>query len=207
MFIKNLNKKRAACFTAIGVMIGLCLFVGLRAALVQDHHTHYHANFALFINGERDKFDNFTFYEEVQSCSADDKNNPKTRVHMHDNKNSTVHVHDDNVTWAHFFANLDYALLDDAVQTRKDLFVDEEDGKQLTFILNGKEESSIANRVIQSEDALLINYGDQKQAEENYKQIEHTAHESNTKPDPASCSGSASLTLGDRFKRALDFTN
>ena len=205
--LKNLNKKRAAIFTAIGLITGLLLFVGLRAAFVEDHHTHYHANFALFINGQRDKFDNFGFYEEVQSCSSDDTNNPKLRAHMHDNKNNLVHVHDDNVTWGHFFANLGYGLLDDAVETNKGIFIDGKDGKKLTFILNGQEVDTIANRVIQSEDTLLIDYGEQAQAKDHFGQIEHSSHEANVKPDPASCSGSKSLSFSDRLKRAIDFKN
>ncbi len=205
--LNDLNKKRAGLFTGIGLVLGLLIFVGLRMALVQDHHTHYHANFALYVNGQQDKFDNFTFYEEVQSCSSDDKNNPKTRAHMHNQVNDVVHVHDDNATWGHFFANLGYGLLDDAVQTNKGIFTNGVDGKALTFILNGKAVESIANRVIQSEDTLLIDYGDNADTQERYKQIKHTAHEANVKPDPASCSGSHELTLKDRLKRAVNFRN
>ncbi len=207
--LKDLNKKRAGLFTGIGLMLGLLIFVGLRVVLVQDHHTHYHANFALYVNGQRDEFKNFTFYEEVQSCASDDKNNPKTRAHMHNQVNNVVHVHDDNVTWGAFFANLDYALFDYGIRTHEGLFVDGdgEHDKALTFILNGEEIDSVANRVIQSEDTLLIDYGEPNKVQDRYKQIEHTAHEANVKPDPASCSGSHQLTFKDRLKKAIDFKN
>ena len=190
----------------IGIIVGLVLFVALRIALAKPDITHYHANFGLFIEGERDKFNNFTFYEEVQSCSSEDDNNPRHRVHMHNNVSDTVHVHAPAATWGHFFANLGYGLVDDAVKTDKGVFVDGVNDKKLTLLLNGEEVDDVSNRVIESEDVLLVSYGDPADAKDQYSQIGHTAHESNTKPDPASCSGSENLTFEDRIKQALDFT-
>jgi hypothetical protein len=204
---KDLSKKTASIIAATGLVVGLLVFFGLRVVFVQDHHTHYHANFALYINGQRDTFDSFAFYEEVQSCSVDNNNDPKTRVHMHNQDNSLVHVHDDNVTWGAFFANLGYGLFDDAIETSKGIFIDGKDDKKLTFILNGQKVDTVANRVIQSEDALLIDYGNANKTQDEYDQIKHTAHDANTKQDPATCSGSHKLTFKDRLKRALDFKN
>ena len=52
----------------IGFILGVVWFVAARYVTYKNTATHYHANFALYINGQPDKFDNFTFYEEVQSC-------------------------------------------------------------------------------------------------------------------------------------------
>lgn len=204
--LKNLNKKRAVLFAAVGFLLGVLIFAGLRVALVQDHSIHYHANFAVFIDGKREKFDNFTFYEEVQSCVADHSSDPKTRVHMHDQKNSLVHVHDNNSTWGHFFANLGYGLTDESITTLDKTYVDGQNGKKLTFFLNRQPVDFIANRVIESEDTLLIDYGDGRNIDARYGEISRDAQEANTKPDPASCSGATSLTFSDRLKRAFDFT-
>lgn len=207
MILKNLNKKRAALFTAIGIVSGFFMFAGVRAVSLQGHSTHYHANFALYVNGQQDKFDNFTFYEEVQSCSADEHNNPRLRTHMHQPENNLVHVHADGVTWGHFFANLGYGLSNKAIATDEGVFIDGQDGKKLTFFLNRQPVNSIANQVIQSGDTLLIDYGDGSGIDEKFNQIPADANEYNTKPDPAACSGSESLTLSERVKRAFDFTN
>ncbi len=191
----------------IGLFIGVLSILALRVALVQDHHVHHHANFALYINGQRDEFKNFTFYEEVAGCSADEDSNPKHRVHMHNNINDTVHVHAEGVTWGHFFANLGYGLANNLVKTDQGVYVDGQDGKALTFILNGKKVDSIANRLIESEDRLLIDYGGTRsEVQQRADAVAHTAHEANEHPDPASCSGTESLTFSDRLKRALDFT-
>ncbi|MBW3569419.1 hypothetical protein KY385_04790 [Candidatus Parcubacteria bacterium] len=206
MWLKDLNKKRVAFFTVLGIVLGFLIFAGARASLQEDHGTHYHANFALYINGQQDKFDNFTFYEEVQSCSAEAQNNPRHRVHMHQPENHVVHVHADGVTWGHFFANLGYGLTNKAVTTDDGVFADG-DGKKLTFFLNRQPVTSIANKVIESGDSLLIDYGDGTGIDERYNQIPSDAHEYNTKPDPAACSGAETLTFSERLKRAFDFTN
>jgi hypothetical protein len=202
--LRNLNKKRAVLFTVIGFVVGFLFFVGLRAVLIQDLHTHYHANFALFVDDQRDQFNNFTFYEEVQSCSAQDEN-PIHRVHMHNKENHVIHVHDDAVTWGQFFANLGYGLTNKSITTDKGVFVDGAEGKKITFFLNRQPVESIANRVIESKDSLLIDYGDGSDIDGKYGQIKQDAGEYNIKPDPVSCAGKTELTLSERLKRAFDF--
>lgn len=201
-----LQKIKPVNLLLIGLMIGSISIIALRMLLISNDAPHYHANFALYINGEQDKFDNFTFYEEVAGCNADSHNDPKHRVHMHNNVNDAVHVHAEGVTWGHFFANLGYGLSNNLVKTDEGVFVDGQNGKKLTFILNGQETGSIANKLINSEDVLLVDYGEEDDARKHYDKIPKTAGELNLKPDPASCSGSEGLSLGERFKRALDFT-
>jgi hypothetical protein len=197
-------KKRDLAFVFIGVVVAF----GLRFVLVDAVTTHYHANFAMYVNGVRDEFKSPTFYEEISSCSATNHDNPKTRVHMHGQEFDTVHVHDDGSTWGHFFANLSYTLGDKVLVTDNGVFVDGSDGKKLRFILNGNEISSVANLPIESEDKLLIDFSsdDQRTLQSRYSTISSTAHEHNEKPDPASCSGGAKETLKDRFTRTLGTT-
>lgn len=204
--IKTSWLKKPVNLLVIGLFVGALTILGLRVLLVQDHHTHYHANFVLYINGQRDEFKNPLDYEEIQSCSVQDENNPRHRVHMHQPENDAVHIHADGVTWGNFFNNLGITLGSSLIKTDQGLFVDGENDKKLTFILNGQEVDSVANKHINSEDTLLVSYGDPKDAKSQYDQIHHTAAEHNTKPDPASCSGSEQLSFGDRIKRALDFS-
>lgn len=194
------------------LVIGLIFLCGIFAAFLlrfwlvgPAEPTHYHANFALYVNGERDTFKDFTFYEEVQACSANGSSNPRTRVHMHNQKNSEVHVHDAGATWGHFFANLGYGLTNNVLQTEAGLFVDDTNGAQLTFILNGEPVSDIYNRTIGDEDTLLVNYGvdSQETITSRYEQIQKTAEELDASTDPAGCAGSQNESLSERFKRTL----
>ncbi len=190
-----------------GLLVGFLLFGGLRMALVQQDEVHYHANFGLFINGQRDKFKNFTFYEDAQSCAASAGANPKSRAHMHDNVNDVVHVEDENVTWGAFFANLGYGLSDKSVETDSGVFVDGQRGRHLSFVLNGEKVDNVANKVIDNEDVLLVDYGPKNtDLDFEYNQIGKTAQEYNSRQDPAACSGEELLDFAGRLKRAFDFS-
>jgi len=188
---------------------GVLLFGGIRAALYKPDNVHYHANFALYINGTHDDFNNFTFYEEVQSCDSHNLDNPKVRVHMHDQNNALVHVHAHGVTWSQFFTNLGYTLGDNLIKTDKGVYIDGQDGNKLTFILNGKSVDTIANRIIGSEDVLLINYGkdDAATIAQRYQAVPRTAHAQNLEKDPASCGGAEDLTLSARLKSAIGLSS
>src|SRR3989344_6900954 len=105
-------------------LLGIVSFIAFRFATFNGNDdVHYHANFALFVNDQRDEFKNFTFYEEVSACSNEAKDNPKTRVHMHDQNNGLVHVHAHGVTWGQFFHNLGYVLGDSLVKTDDGVYI------------------------------------------------------------------------------------
>ena len=193
-------KKRDLIFVVIGMLLAFML----RFTFVDSNAVHYHANFALYVNGVRDEFKSPTFYEEIAACS-EGHGDPKSRAHMHDNESDVIHVHDSAVTWGHFFSNISYSVSDKVLATDDGTFIDGADGKKLHFILNGKEVSAIANRVVKSEDKLLVDYGSDDLAtlSGRFGTISSSAHEHNTEPDPASCSGGTQESIKDRFKRTL----
>ncbi len=192
----------------IAFLLGIFSFVAFRFISYKPDHVHHHANFALYIGGQRDEFKSFTFYEEVQACSAS-SDNPKNRVHMHNQENGIIHVHDAGATWGHFFANLGYGLTDKVLQTDEKVFIDDQDGNQLSFILNGKPVETVANQVIESEDALLINYGkdSSETLQQRYETVPNDAGEYNHKPDPSGCGAGAAPTFSERLKAALGLSN
>lgn len=185
-------------------LLGVVSAFWARFALVEKEQVHYHANFALYVNGKRDEFKNFTFYEEETACSSDHESDPRTRVHMHDQENGVVHVHSPGATWGHFFANLGYTLGDKVLATNDGIYADGQNGK-LHFILNGESVKSVENTIIGNEDTLLIDFGDTDSAvlKKRFESIENKAHEHNEEDDPATCSGSEAEPFGERFKRTL----
>lgn len=191
----------------LGFVVGVLWLAAIRFFTITSDSVHYHANFAVYVNGQREEFDNFSFYEEVQACSDDELNNPRSRVHMHDQINHVVHVHDHAATWGHFFANLNFALGQNVLKTADGVYVDGQDGKQLSFILNGQEIQSPANLTIGNEDALLINYGDEddETLQARYNEITRDAAEYNQRDDPSACKGAQELTVGERLRRAFGF--
>ena len=196
--------KKLAMLLAITFLLGSLWFVGFKLIVKKSDKVHFHANFALYIDGKRDDFKSNVFYEEVQSCSADGSD-PRTRVHMHDEVNDVVHVHAKGVTWGHFFANLGYTLGNSSITTRTETLVDGVNGKKLTFILNGEPATLIANRLIADTDRLLINYGSESLADLQlrFTTVSHSADEVDKKQDPASCSGGKSEdAIWNRIKKA-----
>ncbi len=201
----NMSKdKHSAVVILTSFFVGFLLLFAVHFFRASSDAVHYHANFAVYINGERDEFDNFTFYEEVQACEPTDGIRPESRVHMHDFVNHVVHVHTDGATWGHFFDNLGYTLGNNVLATTSEIYVPDEQN-ELVFILNGERTRDIANVVINNEDVLLINYGDEADEiiMDRYESVPADADVYNHKDDPSACAGEHELTVADRFLQAL----
>ncbi len=198
--------KKELKLVIIAFIIGAFWLLALRFVLYTRESTHYHANFAVFIEEQRLPFDSPFYYEEVQSCGGDDLNNPKIRAHMHDQVNHIVHVHDEAATWGHFFANVGMTDGDTVFRYDGVVYVEDED-TQIRFILNGDEVETTANRTIRSEDTLLISVGSptREKLDEQYAEISQDAGEYNQRADPSACTGSKELTLSERLETAVRF--
>ncbi len=202
----KLPTRRRYIFIA-GLLIATLCILGIRfVTYSKPAHTHYHANFSLFINGERTEFKASHYYEEVAACSAEGTLQPAQRAHMHDEINSVIHVHDDAVTWQQLFNNIGWTLGADFIvtDTRKMYLANETD--KLNIVLNGQnltDLTSIANQTIKDEDRLLLSFGniDDATLAKEYKTVATTAHKYNITPDPASCAGALDkVTFTDRLK-------
>lgn len=201
-------KRKVALLSVLIFVLGFMSAVAVRFILVDRHETHYHANFALYINGQKEDFNNFNYYEEISSCSSADHGSPKSRVHMHNKENSVIHVHDDGVTWSHFFNNLGFTLSDKALITKDKIYIPEEttdSSAKLRFILNGKLVNFVSNETIKSKDALLIDYSKDtdEELQKRYEAIIKNAQEYNSKQDPNTCAGGGTEKFSDRLKRTL----
>jgi hypothetical protein len=194
-------------YLVYGLVLGVLLLVGIRAATYREEHTHYHANFGVYINGTQEDFKSPQYYEEVAICGLHDQMSPQMRTHMHNEESGVIHVHDDGVTWGQFFENLGWYVGPDFIRTPAGMFV-ADDANRLNIILNGQNLtglSTITNELIGNKDRLLISYGSADKAvlDTQYKSVPANAAEYNAKPDPAACSGEESLTITDRMKHAF----
>lgn len=186
-------------------MLGALVVLAIRFATYSVHATHYHANFAVYINGQREEFKGPQYYEEVAACVAHGAIQPAQRAHMHDDINSVIHVHDDGVTWQQFFNNIGWTLGPNFIQDDKqNMYVENGDAK-LNIELNGQnltDLTSIANLVIRDRDRLLISFGDidSKTLQTEFNSVPSTAKHYDETPDPASCSGQMQkVTISDRL--------
>lgn len=198
--------KKTLMLVAIGFVGGFVWLAGLRFFIAQPEETHYHSNFAVYINGEREEFDLPTYYEEVAACTTAYHDNPKGRVHMHGQINDVIHVHDQRVTYGNFFQNIGWGIGKNYLSTLDGTFV-ADDEHDLTFILNGEEIDSITNRVIGNLDKLLVSYGSasDEELQRQYETVADTAEETNKYQDPGSCgglNGAGHDSFGNKLKRA-----
>jgi hypothetical protein len=186
----------------------LVLGVVRYALMPQPEPVHFHANWALFVDGQRMDLSGREFMEDVAQCSVDPTHQrAEDRVHMHENNHDVVHVHASGVTWGLLLANIGMWAGNNYLDVGSQLLQNGEAG-QLKFILNGTQVFSIRSLPIRSQDRLLISYGPETADEAiatQFPTVASTAGEYNTRPDPATCSGGLEETSASRLRRAFLF--
>lgn len=191
----------------IGVLfflLGAILILGERFFTYKVDAVHYHANFAMYINGQREQFKGAQYYTEVAMCTRDNSILPMNRAHMHDNVNNVVHVEDHAVTWGQFFTNIGWTLGPTFIASPDGTLYTESGANKMHMVLNGldyTDTGSLINAVIQDRDKLLVSYGNQSPTTINqqYNSIPSTAQKYDTTKDPGTCSGSHSTSMQDRL--------
>lgn len=181
-------------------LIGICLTGIITFLLIpRPYVVHYHANFAMYIDGKEEDFTNDAYMEEVSRCGITDDVHPEDRIHLHDNKWSLVHVHMAASTWWDLFSNLSWGIGEKyLVNPYGDIRI-ASGATNVIYVLNGNVISNPANEVVRSTDRLLIWYGTGSESEIREKAdtlVPSDADEYNHKPDPASCSGNMYGWLG-----------
>lgn len=191
----------------VGALLGVIGLGALRFALVpMEEPTHYHANFALFVDGERVDLSADEYMEEVAMCVVGGTVAPRARAHLHNNDQDVAHIHHDGVTWGHLFTNLGFGLGDEYLAMDGGPILTVTGGRTLKLVLNERPQISVHNEVIRSGDRLLISYGSETEAEvlrTQFPRVASDAEEFNELMDPAGCSGADEVTLWDRVRHAF----
>jgi hypothetical protein len=198
-------KARAVLF-GLGAILGILVLLSIR--FITYHHegtVHFHANFAVYLNGQREAFKGPQYYQEVTVCSAEHGITiPQQRAHMHGNINSVIHVHDHAVTWGQFFENLGWYVGPDFIVTDSGTTYAANGTSKLHVIINDQDYTDltpITNTLIKDRDRLLLSFGDVNDAtlQQEFKTIPNTAKHYDDTKDPSSCSGDEAPTTSDRL--------
>lgn len=190
---------------AVGIVFGALVILTIRFFSYSPTNVHYHANFALYINNQREQFKGAQYYQEVALCSTNDISNPLERTHMHEEVNGVVHVHDNAVTWGQFFENLGWYIGPDFVQTADGALYKADETDKLHILLNNQDYTDltpITNMLIKDRDRLLVSFGnvDSNELQAQYKTVPRNAKQYDEAKDPASCAGSEKVTVSDRLQ-------
>lgn len=203
MKIVKLKSSNKAVIGITGILIGMLVVLVVRFVSYQPpKDVHYHANFAVYIDGKQEQFSNPLLYEEISECSISTENNHGERAHIHENIKDAVHIEDSAVTWGNFFQNINWNVGNKYLDTSDVLLVNTE-AKKVTFVLNGEEVSNITNRVIENKDRLLVSYGTSTKDEidKQFSSVATSAEKYNATKDPESCSGGHNDgSIKDRLK-------
>ncbi len=190
----------------LGAVFGVLILGGIRFATYSvPEPVHYHANFAVFVNGQQEQFKDPGLYEETSMCTTSTTKTPMERAHMHDQVNNVIHVEDSAVTWGQFFENIGWSVGNKFISSSAGMYANSDQGN-VSYILNGNATSTISNSVINDNDKLLVSYGNTSAAElaNEYSKVPSTAHHYDVTKDPKSCSGHAmTTTIRDRLKYAF----
>jgi len=193
-----------------GVLLGV-LALGLARLMAMPEHeeVHYHANWALWIAGERVDLTHDRYMEDVGACQVDPAQmTAESRVHMHDNNHDVIHVHHAGASWGHLLQNLGWGIGAGWIVTNRGEVLRDGDGYRITFILNGMDVPPAHDRVIRPGDRLLLSWGTEDPADlvrERFPLVADNAPEYDEGYDPGGCGGHTPETLGERVRRAFWF--
>jgi len=102
--------KKIAKILAPLILVALFFLGGYVYGGLQFLPPHYHANFALYIDGKKFDFSGDQYMEDVSKCSLGNTVYPKDRAHLHENNGNTIHVHAAGVSWEQFFSNVGFTI-------------------------------------------------------------------------------------------------
>ena len=109
----ELRRPNKAVIGITGILIGMLVILGIRFVSYEPpKDVHYHANFAVYVDGKQEQFSNPLLYEEISECSISTEEKPGERAHLHENIKDVVHVEDSAVTWGNFFQNINWNVSD-----------------------------------------------------------------------------------------------
>lgn len=148
-----LIKKYVFIFTAVLLAVGI--YIGISSKQNRtDQHTHFHAGFIIYVNGQKQDYSN-TRFMHLDVCSIPGKQDDRTidktdTVHLHDNVGDVAHIHVENVTWGMLFANMNVSF---------------PKGIPISGYRNGKIIQDILNEPIQKDDSVILVIGDKKRVD------------------------------------------
>lgn len=125
---------------------------------------HWHADFAVVINGERFDFNKPEFIsKEGQEGNA--------WVHIHEPRPTVVHVHREQTTWDEFMRSLGFSLTDAALTLPDGRKFVTGDLSQLKFYVNGVRIDTLMFESISDLSQVLVTFGPESDAEIRRSQL------------------------------------
>ena len=165
--------KKSLSFLAFGIILGvLGTALAIRQGLFDPPPSefHEHAEFALFLNGERFDFSKDEFMT-VEPCEIGETGwIPSARAHvgeeglksgvdLHNNVGHIIHLHREGITVRNFFNSLDMQFEDGWFVDRNGKETKDDAKNSFRAFRNGREVKDAPNLEMRDLDQLLVTYG------------------------------------------------
>jgi len=152
---------------------------------------HYHADFALYLNGE-------PYNLSQEGYMSTENKSLSNFAHFHDLNGDIIHKHASGITLGFFLETLGMKLNETCLLLDDGTSYCNEGSKELKMYVDGKHDDQFAEYDIQDEDRILLSYGDETE-DELQKQINSvtedaciyslTCPERGQPPEEATCVG------------------
>ncbi len=139
---------------SVGILFLFVGFVVFKISKVPTIPVHYHANFAVFIDGVQKDFTKPSLMH-IKPCTNDESESsePEENVHLHDQVGNVVHLHAAGISWRTFFHSIKFDL---------NSFTNE---KELSVYSKGEKVSpGYLDQEIQKQDQVLIHIASESAA-------------------------------------------
>ncbi len=158
------------------ILIGMLAVAG--KAIITDKKPeafHIHADFALFLRGERFDFAKPEFMS-IEPCTPEETNlipsayahlgeeGLGSAVHLHGNVGHIIHVHRPGITYKDFFNSLDMEFEKGLLVNRNGKETKDNATNTFRYFINDQEVENLTDIEIQSLDRTLITYGPQNRS-------------------------------------------
>lgn len=174
--------------------------------------THYHANFAVFIDEKKLDFSHEK-YMHVKPCTGEVNREGHfgDRVHLHDQVGDVAHIHDSGVVWGELIMYLGLEVNQEFIMFENTKYPINK-GKELVYYINGRKVNDFQTSEISNNDTLIVIIGNRLLSDEEdnrYAQflgrVSNRSEEMNNSGSLEACGGSVELSFWKRVARVWGF--
>ena len=168
---KNLIATLAIVFIAL-VLFYFLFFIVFRQPPVREKEFHAHADFAVFIRGQKIDFSQkqFAFKESCgkpgeakKAIDLSTLEGMKEAVHLHDSNGNVLHLHSANATLPMFFKSIGFDLTPTCLQTPTALYCNTQT-ETLKVFVNDVQEENFVKYSPKDLDRILVSFGSESPA-------------------------------------------
>lgn len=136
----------------IPILLTACSLFGSREPAVNPDPNHTHADFAIYLEGER-----LDFSDEKYMSSDEDHKHPY--FHLHDGIGHVIHRHKPGLSIGEFSRSLGFTMTPHCMTLDSKVMVCPGDGKKWQMFVNAEERPFDPDFVFNDTDKILLTYG------------------------------------------------